>query len=114
MTADGLANTGTIRQVYPRIEAGRVTADAVVEGLGDFFVGERVRVLIYTDARPGILIPSALIETRYGLDYVSVLDADGNPHDVVVQRGGVRVGDDGAQQVEILSGLQPGDLLVQP
>ena len=26
----------------------------------------------------------------------------------------VRVGDDGAQQVEILSGLQPGDLLVQP
>lgn len=114
MTADGLANTGTIRQVYPRIEAGRVTADAVVEGLGDFFVGERVRVLINTDARPGILIPAELIETRYGLDYVSVLDADGHPHDVVVQRGGVRVGDDGAQQVEILSGLQPGDLLVQP
>ena len=110
---DGLANTGTIRQVYPRIEAGRVTADAVVEGLGDFFVGERVRVLINTDSRPGILIPSELIETRYGLDYVSVLDAEDHPHDVVVQRGGVHSDEEGAL-VEILSGLKPGDRLVQP
>jgi RND family efflux transporter MFP subunit len=49
--------TGMIRQVYPRIEAGRVTADAVVEGLGDYFVGERVRVLIEADPRTAILIP---------------------------------------------------------
>lgn len=110
----GLSRTGTIRQVYPRIEAGRVTADAVVDGLGDFFVGERVRVLINTDARPGILIPVELIETRYGLDYVSVLDAEGHPHDVVVQRGSLRSDVDGASEVEILSGLKPGDLLVQP
>ncbi len=109
-----LAATGTIRQVYPRIEAGRVTADAVVEGLGDFFVGERVRVLVNTEARSGILVPADLIETRYGLDYVRVLDADGHPHDVVVQRGGVSVGEAGAEQVEILSGLKAGDRLVQP
>lgn len=114
LTEDGLAATGTIRQVYPRIEAGRVTADAVVEGLGDFFVGERVRVLINTDARPGILISSELIETRYGLDYVRVLDAEGRPHDVVVQRGSLRSDAEGEQEVEILSGLKPGDLLVQP
>lgn len=114
LTEDGLAATGTIRQVYPRIEAGRVTADAVVEGLGDFFVGERVRVLVSTDARRGIVIPARLIETRYGLDYVSVLDETGHPHDVVVQRGGRQDGPDGEARVEILSGLQSGDLLVQP
>lgn len=111
---EGLSHTGAIRQVYPRIEAGRVTADAVVDGLGDFFVGERVRVRINTDARPGILIPAALIETRYGLDYVSVLDAEGRPHNVVVQRGSLRSDAEGASEVEILSGLKPGDLLVQP
>lgn len=114
LTEDGLAATGTIRQVYPRIEAGRVTADAMVEGLGDFFVGERVRVLVNTDTRRGVVIPADLIETRYGLDYVSVLDESGHARDVVVQRGGRQDGPDGEARVEVLSGLQPGDLLVQP
>ncbi len=77
-------------------------------------MGERVRVLVSTDARRGIVIPARLIETRYGLDYVSVLDETGHPHDVVVQRGGRQDGPDGEARVEILSGLQSGDLLVQP
>ena len=37
---------GKIGLVYPQIEDGRVVADAIVEGLGDYFVGERVRVWI--------------------------------------------------------------------
>ena len=40
------ARFGTIRLVYPQIEDGRVVADAVVEGLGDYFVSERIRVWI--------------------------------------------------------------------
>ncbi len=35
---------GAIRLVYPQIEDGRVVADATVQGLGDYFVGERIRV----------------------------------------------------------------------
>lgn len=111
---DALDVTGMIRQVYPRIEAGRVTADAVVEGLGDYFVGERVRVLIEADPRTAILIPEAYIETRFGLDYVRVADGHGGAQDVVVQRGATRTGEDGAVLVEILSGLEAGDDLVQP
>ncbi len=45
--------------VYPRLDAGQVVADAEVEGLGDFFVGERVRVTIAADRRPAIVIPAS-------------------------------------------------------
>jgi RND family efflux transporter MFP subunit len=38
------ARLGRIIKVYPEIEGGRVTADVEVDGLGDFFVGERTRV----------------------------------------------------------------------
>jgi len=37
---------GRIRQVYPELHQGRVVADADVEGLGDFFVGERIPVWV--------------------------------------------------------------------
>ncbi|MGD8809076.1 MAG: efflux RND transporter periplasmic adaptor subunit, partial [Gammaproteobacteria bacterium] len=40
----GVASQGEITLVYPEIENGRVVADARLEGLGDYFVGERVRV----------------------------------------------------------------------
>ncbi|MEE2526151.1 efflux RND transporter periplasmic adaptor subunit [Hyphobacterium sp. HN65] len=107
LTGD-VAPTGFIRQVYPRIEDGRVIADAVVEGLGTYFVGERVRVLVGVDEREAIRIPSAYLSTRYGVDYVRVSEGDGGSHEVVVQIGASSDG-----QVEILSGLSAGDVLVQ-
>jgi len=109
-----IRSTGTIRQVYPQIEAGRVTADAVVDGLGDFFVGERVRVRVQADPRTAILIPDPLIETRYGLDYVRIRDAQGGVRDVVVQRGPFHEAEGAVALVEILSGLRAGDRLVTP
>ncbi len=36
---------GVIDLVYPQIEEGRVIADATVEGLGEYFVGDRLRCL---------------------------------------------------------------------
>ncbi|WP_421787219.1 efflux RND transporter periplasmic adaptor subunit [Hyphobacterium sp.] len=108
LTGD-VAATGFIRQVYPRIEDGRVVADAVVDGLGDYFVGERVRVLVGIEERLTIRIPAAYLETRYGVDYVRVRDADGGEQDVVVQTGERRGG-----RIEILAGLAAGDILVQP
>lgn len=108
MTGD-VAAFGQIRQVYPRIEDGRVVADATVEGLGDFFVGERVRVHIAVDERPAILVPEAYLSNRHGVDYVRLRRPDGMETDLVVQRG--LSGPDG---VEILGGLADGDILVQP
>lgn len=101
--------SGYIRQVYPQVEDGRVIADAVVEGLGSYFVGERVRVYVAVDERAAILVPAEYISTRYGVDYVRLQQDDGHLSDVVVLRGL-----DSADGVEILGGLAAGDLLVQP
>ena len=108
LTGD-VAPTGRIRQVYPRIEDGRVVADAVVDGLGDFFVGERVRVYVEVDERAAFVVPEDFLINRYGVDYVRLREADGHAVDIVVQRG--RVTPDG---VEILGGIAEGDVLVQP
>ena len=104
-----VAATGRIRQVYPRIADGRVVADAVVEGLGDYFVGERVRVYVAVDERPALIVPEDFLVNRYGIDYARVRMAGGESVDVVVQRGQVH-----ETGVEILSGLAAGDVLVQP
>ena len=108
LTGD-VAPTGQIRQVYPRIEDGRVVADAVLEGLGDYFVGERVRVYVEVDERNAFIVPEDFLINRYGVDYVRLREDDGHAVDIVVQRG--RATEDG---VEILGGIAAGDVLVQP
>lgn len=96
---------GTIQQVYPELDNGRVIADAVTEGIGDFFIGERTRVYVATGSREAILIPAAYLSRRYGLTFVRVKGVG----EIVVQTGESRGG-----EVEILSGLAAGDVLVAP
>ena len=96
---------GVIRQVYPEIKQGRVSADVEVAGLGDFFVGERIRVWIGTGARPAIVVPKDFLYTRYGLTFAKLSDG----REVVVQPGLPQTGG-----VEVLSGLEPGDVLARP
>ena len=103
-----VAPTGVIVQVYPRIENGRVIADAEVDGLGSFFVGERVRVYVTVDTREVLLVPPDYISTRFGNDFV-ILGTDHGPSEVVVLLG--EATDAG---VEILAGLSAGDMLVRP
>ena len=105
----GVATTGQIRQVYPQIEDGRVIADAVVAGLGSFFVGERVRVFVMVEERPAINVPPDFLETRFGVDYVHLLNAQGGTIQVAVLRGR-----ETAAGVEVLAGLSDGDRLVRP
>mgnify|MGYP002401599395 CR=1 FL=1 len=96
---------GRIRLVYPEMRDGRVVADAEVSGLGDYFVGERTRVFVATGTRPAIVIPPAYIIRRFGLAFVRLKSGG----EVVVQPGMPAEGG-----VEILSGLQAGDVLVRP
>ena len=96
---------GRVRLVYPQIDQGRVIADAEVDGLGDFFVGERTRVYVATGKRDALVVPADVVYRRYGVSYVKLK----NGTEVVVQPG-LPV-DDG---IEILSGLNEGDVLVQP
>ena len=101
LTGD-VSPSGYIRQVYPQVEDGRVIADAVVEGLGSYFV-------VAVDERAAILVPADYLANRYGVDYARLQHQDGSHSDIVVQRGL-----DTADGVEILGGLAAGDLLVQP
>lgn len=108
----GVAPTGEITRVYPQIENGRVLADAEVAGLGDFFVGERVRVLVRAGERAGFVAPERFIETRYGVDFVALRGEDGQPREVAVQRGRAVATASGETGVEILAGVSAGDVLV--
>ncbi len=101
--ADSPPRTGTVRKVYPRIEDGRVIADIDVDGLGDYFVGERVPVHVATGRRDAYVIPREAVHRRLGLDTVTLKDGG----DVVVQLGQI-----GADGVEVLAGLRDGDQVV--
>lgn len=103
------ARNGKLVKVYPEIADGRVIADVEVDGLGDFFVGERTLVWIPVDRRQVIAVPAAAVVTRSGVDYVRLA----GDMDVAVIAGETFDTSDGPQ-VEILSGLSGGDKVVVP
>jgi len=104
---------GTIQLVYPQIVDGRIVADAAVEGLGDYFVSERIRVWISAGERIAFVIPEGFITTRFGVDYVKIRRTNGLI-DAPVQRGRPLPRPDLRDGIEILSGLDAGDRLVKP
>ena len=106
------ARKGKLVKVYPEIEGGRVLADVEVDGLGDFFAGERTLVWIPVDQRSAISVPPESVTTRYGIDYVSLVNGAG-PMDVAVITGEQFETGTGTR-VEILSGLRDGDKVVTP
>lgn len=105
---------GTVRLVYPQIEDGRVVADAAVQGLGDYFVGRRIRVWVSAGERPAVIVPAGFVATRFGIDYVRLLRDGDKTADIVVQRGRATPRPDMPDAIEILSGLEAGDRLVRP
>lgn len=96
---------GRVRLVYPQLQDGQVVADAEVAGLGDFFVGERVRVTIAVERRDALVVPAEYLLAGPGVDLAKLASGALVP----VQRGPLRDGG-----VEILSGLRAGDALVRP
>jgi RND family efflux transporter MFP subunit len=107
------SKSGVIDLVYPQIEDGRVIADATVENLGEYFVGDRLRVWISGGQRTAFVIPSSYVTTRFGIDYVQIHQAD-RTISVPVQRGRDLQTPDLPNGLEILSGIRVGDQLVQP
>ncbi len=108
------AQFGVVRLVYPQIEDGRVIADAQVAGLGDYFVGERIRVWVSAGERTSTIVPGSFIITRFGIDYARVRKNAEAVIDVPVQRGRELPRPDMPDALEILSGLKAGDVLVRP
>jgi RND family efflux transporter MFP subunit len=106
------ARKGKLIKVYPEIQDGLVLADVDVDGLGDFFVGERTLVWIPVDKRNVISVPPTAITTRYGIDYVQVAGPSG-PLDVAVITGDTFATPEG-DRLEVLSGLVDGDKVTTP
>lgn len=99
---------GTIAQLYPAVSGGRVRADVEVAGLSTDLVGRRVSVMVDVGTHPGIVVPRRFVSTRFGIDYVDLLAKDGSAASMPVQTAPAA----DAGQVEILSGVSAGDVLL--
>jgi RND family efflux transporter MFP subunit len=106
----GAVSQGVIAQVYPDVTAGQVTADVAAPGLPQDLIGQRVRAQIRIGQRQALVIPKRYIATRFGVDYVSIVRADGTASETPVQT----TAGPAADQAEILSGLRAGDVLIPP
>lgn len=100
-----------VRQVYPAIDNGMVTADLDAANFEGEFIGARVRVLAPAGERQAFVIPGRYIVTRYGVDYVR-LWRDGAAIEAPIQRGARTPMENMDDGVEILSGLRAGDQIV--
>jgi len=109
--ADGQSQPGRLAKVYPQIENGRVIADVEVEGMSSEFVNARVLVSLPVGRRMALLVPAERVETRMGLDFITVRGPGGDPVDRAVVVGETH-SVDGTLMAEILSGLAAGDVLV--
>ncbi len=112
ITSAGQAESGRIAKLYPQITNGRVVADVEVEGLDTAYVDARVLVELPVGERMALLVPKAAVTTRSGLDFVAVEAAEGETERAVVL--GEPVTKDGAEMIEVLSGLNAGDKVVAP
>ncbi len=110
---------GTLTLVYPQIEDGRVLADATARGVGNYFVGQRVRVWITVGRRRSYRIPAAYVMTLDGLTYVRRVPGGAGSNPAAAVESPVQLGQDVPTPampdgVEVLSGLRAGDVLVRP
>ncbi len=110
ISAGGTEASGRIAKIYPQIENGRVIADVEVAELDTAFVNARVLVDLPIGTRDALAVPEAAVVTRGGLDFVHVME-DGSEVERTVVTGDP-VDADGANMVEILTGLEPGDEVV--
>ena len=72
-----------------------------------------MRVWISGGERMALVIPANYVTTRFGIDYVQLRQAD-RTVSAPVQRGRNLASPDMPNGLEILSGIRPGDQLVQP
>lgn len=106
--AAGASTEGRLVKVYPRIEGGRVTVDVDVPDLPDAFINARVPVELPVGERQALLVPSSVVATRSGIDFVTVIEGGAEVARAVIL--GQTVGD----RVEVLSGLRADDEVVVP
>lgn len=106
----GATQSGTLSRIYPLIQNGRVIADVDVAGLADRFVDARVLVRLAVGQRDTLMVPATALSSTGGLDFVSVQEALEPVQRSVVLGEHQTLG--GVDMVEILSGLEAGDIIL--
>ncbi len=106
-TLDAAPVRGSVVKIYPAVQGGQVLADVAMPGIDDRLIGRRVAAKVAAGSRPALIVPRKAVTTRFGVDSVTLVAADGTTATVPVQTAPVA----DPAQVEILSGVHPGDRL---
>jgi HlyD family secretion protein len=98
-------------RVYPQVQNGTFTADLEFDGPQppDLTPGEAVQGRLSLGAdRPAEILPAGAFLERSGGDWVFVVSADGHR----AERRRIRIGQRNSDEVEVLSGLRPGERVI--
>jgi HlyD family secretion protein len=101
----------TVSRVYPQVQNGVFTVDLTFAGREppDLLPGEAVTGRLYLGAdRPAVVLPTGPFLERSGGDWVMVMSKNGKQAD----RRRVKLGRRNSEQVEVLSGLSPGERVI--
>ena len=101
---------GKLVKLYPLIENGRVIADVEVADLPETFVDARVLVRLPVGSREALMVPTEAVKTVSGLDFVTIRHGVGTVQRAVVLGGSDNR--DGVEMVEVLTGLNAGDVVI--
>lgn len=112
ITSNGAVTPGRLVRLYPQIENGRVIADVEAEGMNSDFIDARVLVRVPVGTREGLVVPQAAVQNRAGLDFVRIRDGGREVDRAVIPGESMTL--DGAEMVEILTGLHAGDMVLVP
>lgn len=110
--AAGNTSTGKLAKVYPQIENGRAIADVELTGMSADFVDARVLVRLPIAKTRALLVPTDLIVTRMGLDFVTVKTGEGQTGLRNIVPGELHM-IDGQSMTEVLSGVVAGEIIVE-
>lgn len=104
LDANGTRVSGTISEIYPSVTAGQVVADVTAPGLDAAVIGQRITAYVGIGQRQAVALPRRFVTTRYGLDYVRLVQG-GRVMETTVQTA--PTGD--PERIEIIGGLNAGD-----
>ncbi len=108
---DGRATNLLVTRIYPQVHGGVFTVELDFRGPSpaEIVPGEAVSGhLSLGEDRPGLVLPAGAFLEQTGGDWVFVLSRDGGHAD----KRRVRIGRRNSEQVEVLSGLRPGERVI--
>lgn len=111
-STSGPAVRARVLRIHPGLENGALLVDAELAGLSALRLGQSLHVSVSLGARTVLAVPMPAITRRHGMEFVRLTTGE----DVPVRTGGPvqPISSDQTLWVEVLSGLQDGDVLVIP